>query len=79
MKALMKHIKESEADFDKIYYESDTYLLGKKFVEEGLKKVFFIKKKMEVFGSILLPMDLMKKLYEERWHFSLYNTGYRTC
>jgi len=31
-------------DFDKFYYESDTYLLGKKRVEEGLtKKVFFQK------------------------------------
>jgi arginyl-tRNA synthetase len=26
------------ADFDKTYYESETYLLGKKFVEQGLKK-----------------------------------------
>lgn len=30
------------ADFDKMYYESDTYLLGKQFVDDGLnKKVFF--------------------------------------
>ncbi|HNU33180.1 MAG TPA: arginine--tRNA ligase [Bacteroidia bacterium] len=28
-------------DFDKIYYESDTYLLGKKIVEEGLQKKIF--------------------------------------
>lgn len=31
-------------DFDKIYYESETYLLGKKIVEEGLKKNVFQKK-----------------------------------
>ncbi|MBI1342763.1 MAG: arginine--tRNA ligase [Terrimonas sp.] len=32
------------SDFDKTYYESNTYLLGKKAVEEGLaKKVFFRK------------------------------------
>ncbi len=31
-------------DFDKIYYESDTYLLGKKLVEEGLEKGVFYKK-----------------------------------
>lgn len=31
-------------DFDKIYYESDTYLLGKKIVEDGLQKNVFIKK-----------------------------------
>ncbi|MCX8019000.1 MAG: arginine--tRNA ligase [Chitinophagaceae bacterium] len=32
------------ADFEKIYYESDTYLLGKNIVEEGLKKGVFYKK-----------------------------------
>jgi arginyl-tRNA synthetase len=31
-------------DFDKIYYESQTYLLGKKIVEEGLAKKVFYKK-----------------------------------
>ncbi|HPG11940.1 MAG TPA: arginine--tRNA ligase [Chitinophagaceae bacterium] len=30
--------------FDKVYYESDTYLLGKKAVEEGLAKNVFTKK-----------------------------------
>src|SRR5262249_44164150 len=30
--------------FDKIYYESKTYLLGKKIVEEGLSKNIFYKK-----------------------------------
>jgi len=36
-------------NFDKIYYESDTYLLGKKVVEEGLKKDIFY---MEKDGSV---------------------------
>jgi len=31
-------------DFDKNYYESDTYLLGKKVVEEGLEKEVFYRK-----------------------------------
>ena len=31
-------------DFDKLYYESDTYLLGKEFVEEGLKSGVFFRK-----------------------------------
>lgn len=31
-------------DFDKFYYESDTYLLGKDIVEEGLAKGVFFKK-----------------------------------
>jgi len=30
--------------FDKLYYESDTYLLGKKKVEEGLEKKLFFRK-----------------------------------
>jgi arginyl-tRNA synthetase len=36
--------KRIGADFHKIYYESDTYLLGKKFVEDGLHKKVFFKK-----------------------------------
>jgi arginyl-tRNA synthetase len=36
--------KNIGADFDKIYYESDTYLLGKDIVKEGMdKKVFYHK------------------------------------
>jgi len=36
--------KRIGSDFDKTYYESETYLLGKKAVEDGLaKKVFFQK------------------------------------
>ena len=31
-------------DFDKVYYESQTYLLGKSLVEEGLKKGVFFRK-----------------------------------
>lgn len=31
-------------DFDKYYYESNTYLLGKELVEEGLQKKVFFKK-----------------------------------
>lgn len=36
--------KRIGSDFHKIYYESDTYLLGKQFVEEGLQKGVFYKK-----------------------------------
>ena len=42
--------KKIGSDFDKNYFESETYLLGKEFVEDGLKKEFFIKKKMAVYG-----------------------------
>ncbi|HRC33657.1 MAG TPA: arginine--tRNA ligase, partial [Bacteroidia bacterium] len=36
--------KNLGVDFEKIYYESETYLLGKKIVEEGLQKNIFYKK-----------------------------------
>lgn len=36
--------KNLGVDFDKFYYESDTYLLGKDIVEEGLQKGVFFKK-----------------------------------
>ncbi len=36
--------KNLGVSFDKNYYESETYLLGKKVVEEGLKKGVFFKK-----------------------------------
>ncbi len=36
--------KRMGVDFDKIYYESDTYLLGKALVQEGLEKGIFYKK-----------------------------------
>lgn len=36
--------KRIGSDFDKVYYESDTYLLGKKAVEDGLTKKVFFKK-----------------------------------
>jgi arginyl-tRNA synthetase len=36
--------KRIGSDFNKMYYESDTYLLGKKLVEDGLQKgIFFTK------------------------------------
>jgi arginyl-tRNA synthetase len=40
-------------DFDKFYYESDTYLLGKTIVEEGLKKGVFFKKEN---GSVWIDL-----------------------
>ena len=36
--------KNLGVSFDKYYYESDTYLLGKDLIEEGLKKGVFFKK-----------------------------------
>ena len=36
--------KKIGADFDKVYYESNTYLLGKEIVQKGLEKKVFYKK-----------------------------------
>lgn len=36
--------EKAGVDFDKLYYESDTYILGKEIVEEGLQKNVFFKK-----------------------------------
>ena len=36
--------KRIGSNFDKIYYESNTYLLGKQYVEEGLEKGVFFRK-----------------------------------
>ncbi len=36
--------KAMGVDFDKLYYESETYLIGKTLVEDGLKKGIFYKK-----------------------------------
>src|SRR5207245_9943308 len=37
-KGIDETYKRIGSDFDKIYYESETYLLRKKFVEQGLEK-----------------------------------------
>lgn len=38
-------------EFDKNYYESDTYLLGKDIVEEGLNKGVFYRRTTARSGS----------------------------
>lgn len=48
-------------DFDKMYYESNTYLLGKEIIEEGLKKDVFYKKEN---GSVAI--DLSKEGLDEK-------------
>ena len=45
--------KKLGVDFDTIYYESETYLLGKKIIEEGIKKkVFYYKKDGSVWVDL---------------------------
>ncbi|MGC8865176.1 MAG: arginine--tRNA ligase [Bacteroidales bacterium] len=48
--------------FDKIYYESDTYLLGKKLVEEGLEKGVFSRKEDGSVWVDLTDVGLDQKL-----------------
>jgi arginyl-tRNA synthetase len=43
-KGFAETYKRIGTDFDKTYYESETYLLGKHYVEEGLQKGVFYKK-----------------------------------
>ncbi|MBI9041262.1 arginine--tRNA ligase [Lutibacter sp.] len=53
--------KELGVDFDKNYYESNTYLLGKDIVAEGLKKGIFYKKED---GSVWI--DLTEEGLDEK-------------
>ena len=46
--------KRIGSDFQKMYYESETYLPGKKFVEEGLKQGVFFKKED---GSVWIDLS----------------------
>ena len=62
------------SDFHKIYYESETYLLGKKYVEEGLAKGIFFKKDD---GSVWIDLTgdgLDQKLLQRRDGTSVYMT-----
>ncbi|HEX9826750.1 MAG TPA: arginine--tRNA ligase [Flavobacteriaceae bacterium] len=43
-KGFAETYKNLGVNFDQLYYESQTYLLGKEFVAEGLKKGVFVKK-----------------------------------
>lgn len=44
LKGFDESYKKLGVDFDKVYYESDTYLLGKQHVSRGLEKEYFYKK-----------------------------------
>ena len=46
--------KNIGVDFDKNYYESDTYLLGKKVVDIGLEKNVFYRKED---GSVWIDLS----------------------
>lgn len=54
--------KKIGVDFDKTYYESDTYLLGKDIVEEGLQKGVFYRKEDNSVWIDLTDQGLDHKL-----------------
>ena len=62
------------SDFDKTYYESDTYLLGKALVEEGLQKGVF---EQEPDGSVWIDLTadgLDRKIVQRRDGTAVYIT-----
>nr|WP_314697599.1 arginine--tRNA ligase [uncultured Prevotella sp.] len=60
--------------FDKIYYESNTYLVGKKKVEEGLEKGLFIRKEDNSVWADLTNEGLDQKLLLRKDGTSVYMT-----
>ena len=60
--------------FDKIYYESSTYLAGKKKVEEGLEKGLFIRKEDNSVWADLTNEGLDQKLLLRKDGTSVYMT-----
>ncbi len=60
--------------FDKIYYESSTYLAGKKKVEEGLEKRLFIRKEDNSVWADLTNEGLDQKLLLRKDGTSVYMT-----
>ena len=61
-------------DFDKLYFESDTYLLGKKVVEQGLEKGVFFKKEDGSVWCDLSEEGLDEKLVLRKDSTSVYIT-----
>lgn len=66
--------KRIGSDFDKIYYESNTYLLGKRTVQEGLEKNVFTQKED---GSVWIDLTndgLDEKIVQRKDGTSVYIT-----
>ncbi|MGC4035050.1 MAG: arginine--tRNA ligase [Chitinophagaceae bacterium] len=66
--------KRIGTDFDKIYYESDTYILGKKLVESGLQKGVFYKKEDGSVWIDLTADGLDEKIVQRRDGTAVYIT-----
>ena len=66
--------KRIGSDFQKIYYESQTYLLGKQYVEAGLAKGIFFKKDDGSVWIDLTAEGFDQKLLQRRDGTSVYMT-----
>ncbi|MEO6718817.1 MAG: arginine--tRNA ligase [Ferruginibacter sp.] len=66
--------KKIGSDFDRIYYESDTYLLGKNIVHQGLEKGVFFKKDDGSTWIDLTAEGLDEKIVQRRDGTSVYIT-----
>lgn len=66
--------KRIGSDFDKIYYESDTYLLGKTLVEYGLKKGVFFQKEDGSVWIDLTADGLDQKIVQRKDGTAVYIT-----
>ncbi|APY10344.1 arginine--tRNA ligase [Seonamhaeicola sp. S2-3] len=66
--------KNLGVDFDTLYYESNTYLLGKEFVEEGLKSGVFHKEEDGSVWCDLTEEGLDKKIVQRADGTAVYMT-----
>lgn len=66
--------KRIGTDFDKVYYESETYLLGRKYVEQGLEQGVFYKKEDGSTWIDLTSEGLDEKLVLRKDGTSVYIT-----
>jgi arginyl-tRNA synthetase len=73
-KGFAETYKRIGTDFDKIYYESDTYILGKDLVEEGLKKNVFFSKADESVWIDLTAEGLDEKIVRRKDGTAVYMT-----
>jgi arginyl-tRNA synthetase len=66
--------KRISSDFDIVYYESNTYLLGKNIVQQGLDKKVFFKKEDDSIWIDLTADGLDEKLVQRKDGTSVYIT-----
>lgn len=66
--------KRIGSSFDRMYYESNTYLLGKEYVEQGLQKNIFFKKEDGSVWADLTAEGLDEKIVQRRDGTSVYIT-----